>query len=453
MRVPILDYPTCISELTSPLKPIFSPDQLAYFKKYVTGLFISVNKTIPGINRLFVFDRRNQISFNRFFTASSWDINQLNRCRLDLLQTQSHTQRKPSSGVMIIDDTHNEKYGQKFDNITKLYNHSKRYYHWSHNLVTSHYSDSKTDYPLGFRTYDQMEIKQAIAILDQAGVAYDKDKFSTYRPSVQRTKLWDLLEKHQLDHPFLDKNDLACQLIDEAAQNGFGDPVVFDTWFTGPKTHNHLTARGRSYVGQLKANRNILVGDDWQHIEMWSEQLVKDHQNPQHNKYNNIFREISFMFKGVKKTYWAFSKVIRISKLERQRVVISFKDADLSGTPKFFVCNNKQWNAAKILSLGRHRWPVEPFYEISKGLLGLDSYELRDFTGVEKHWALVFFAYSIVKLHNPDCLMRNGDDIQQTFGDGLRAIQKEILLALCAYCYQCGKDGEPLDQMLQQLLP
>jgi hypothetical protein len=72
---------------------------------------------------------------------------------------------------------------------------------------------------------------------------------------------------------------------------------------------------------------------------------------------------------------------------------------------------------------------------------------------VEKHWALVFFAYTIIKLHHPDCLMRSGDDIQVTFGDGVRTIQKEIFEALCAYCYECGKKGAPYEEMIELLYP
>ncbi len=49
--------------------------------------------------------------------------------------------------------------------------------------------------------------------------------------------------------------------------------------------------------------------------------------------------------------------------------------------------------------------------------------------------------------------MRCGDDIQTTFGDGLREFQKEILAALFAYCYECGKQGISYDELMKQLFP
>jgi hypothetical protein len=289
--------------------------------------------------------------------------------------------------------------------------------------------------------------------LDQAGVKYNKERLQSKSESGQRARLNHLLKKHAVKSTFSDKNELACQLLDEAVTMGFNGPATFDIWFTNPTVCGHVEEQKRFYVGQLKGSRSILVDQDWQSLEAWLPKLIADHRNPNHAKHQRVFQETSFKFKGVKKTYWTFSKVIHISKLGRKRVVISFKTAELTGTPKFFVCNNKRWNAAKILSFGRHRWPVEPFYEISKGCLGLDSYELRDFASVEKHWALVFYAYSIVKFQHPDCLMRDGDDNLKTFGDGLRTIQKEVLTALCAYCYECGQKNVPLEKMLNRLFP
>ncbi len=452
MDIPILHYPTCIDTVSLALLSVFSAAQLEYFKKYITGLFTSANKTIAGINRLYVLNRRNQSSFNRFFTDDNWEKDDLNHHRLALLQTEKHTRPK-KSGVVIVDDTHNEKYGEHFEKVTKLYDHCKGCYHFAHDLVTSHYSDENTDYPLHFYAYEQMNIAYALSLLDRAEVAYDSEKLRSYRPSIQRTKIWKLLKKHTVEHPFCDKNDQACQLIDHAIEHGFDGPFTFDTWFTVPKVTQHIDDKERCYVGQVKRSRTVLLKDGWQSIGEWTKQLLNDHNNPEHPKYQRIFRKTSFFFKGQKKTYWTFTKVVHVSKLGKQRLVISFKTDKLSGHAKRYVSNNRQASAGEILQIGRHRWPIEPFYEVSKGFLGLDRYELRDFTSVEKHWALVFFAYTIVKLQNPDCIMRSGDDIQVTFGDGVRTIQKEVFEALCAYCYECGKKGESYEDMIDLLYP
>jgi len=271
---------------------------------------------------------------------------------------------------VIVDDTHNEKYGENFEKVAKLYDHSKGCYHFAHDLVTSHYSDEKTDYPLDFSAYEHMDIAYALSLLDAAGVTYDREKLCSYRPSIQRTKIWKLLKKHPVDHPFCDKNDQACHLIDHAIEHGFDGPFTFDTWFTVPKVTQHIDDKERYYVGQVKRSRTVLRKDGWQSIGEWTTQLLKDHNNPEHPKYQRVFRKTSVFFKGQKKTYWTFTKVKRVSKLGKQRLVISCKTDTLSGHAKRYVSNNRQASAGEILQIGRHRWPIEPFYEVSKGFLG-----------------------------------------------------------------------------------
>ena len=53
-----------------------------------------------------------------------------------------------------MDDTLLSHYGQDFEQIAKLYDHVSESYVWAHDLVTLHYSDDDTDYPLLFRAVE-----------------------------------------------------------------------------------------------------------------------------------------------------------------------------------------------------------------------------------------------------------------------------------------------------------
>ena len=44
---------------------------------------------------------------------------------------------------------------------------------------------------------------------------------------------------------------------------------------------------------------------------------------------------------------------------------------------------------------------METFYQDGKGHLGLDEYRMRNAEAIQKHWCLVFVAYSLLHL---DCL-------------------------------------------------
>ena len=47
---------------------------------------------------------------------------------------------------------------------------------------------------------------------------------------------------------------------------------------------------------------------------------------------------------------WAFSKTVRMSKVGRVKIVISYLDEPFKGDPFFLVTNRKEWLVVKILS-------------------------------------------------------------------------------------------------------
>src|SRR5262245_15031287 len=72
LMLPLVEIPPFINEYAENYQDLFSPEQFEHFKRYLSGLFISDNKTIQAINGLFVVRTRNQSSLNRFFTEYPW---------------------------------------------------------------------------------------------------------------------------------------------------------------------------------------------------------------------------------------------------------------------------------------------------------------------------------------------------------------------------------------------
>ncbi len=74
---PLVEFPALIQHYTHFLEDIFSPQAFIEFQRYINGLIVSENKTVEGINRLFVHESRNQSSLNRLLTKSplkiKWD--------------------------------------------------------------------------------------------------------------------------------------------------------------------------------------------------------------------------------------------------------------------------------------------------------------------------------------------------------------------------------------------
>lgn len=86
--IPLIEIPEIVRHYESFYKSVFSPEAFIQFKRYISGLIVSENKTVEGINRIFVIDARNQSSLNRFLNKSPFSLDELNHARLAMLGSQ-----------------------------------------------------------------------------------------------------------------------------------------------------------------------------------------------------------------------------------------------------------------------------------------------------------------------------------------------------------------------------
>ena len=102
--IPLVEIPELVRHYAPFFQEVFSAEAFIEFERYISGLIVSENKTVDGINRLFVVESRNQSSLNRLLTESPFSLEELNAARLRLLDSLPGTQIKPK-GVLGIDDT------------------------------------------------------------------------------------------------------------------------------------------------------------------------------------------------------------------------------------------------------------------------------------------------------------------------------------------------------------
>jgi len=167
--LPLVEFPELVKHYGSFFEEVFSEAAFIEFQRYISGLLVSENKTVEGINRLFVNESRNQSSLNRLLTESPFSLKELNRQRLSLLASVSGTEMK-RDGALSIDDTLLKHYGEHFEQIAYLFDHVEQNYTWAHNLVTLHYSDNETDYPVHFQLWKPADLEKLEQGLQAAGV-------------------------------------------------------------------------------------------------------------------------------------------------------------------------------------------------------------------------------------------------------------------------------------------
>ena len=100
------------------------------------------------------------------------------------------------------------------------------------------------------------------------------------------------------------------------------------------------------------------------------------------------------------------------------------------------------WTAQRIIATYLQRWPIETFYQDGKEHLGLDEYRMRDAEAIQKHWCLVFVAYSLLHL---DCLppsLNQGRLPIKTIGEACRQQAQALIEALILQTHEHFQQGQ-----------
>lgn len=409
--LPLVGFPDVVERYASEYQAVFSAEAFIEFKRYISGLIISENKTVDGINRFVVVESRNQSSLNRLLTASPFSLEALDQARLSMLAELTGTHLK-TKGVLSIDDTLLTHCGQQFEHIAKLYDHVTRSYVWAHNLVTLHYSDDQTDYPLLFQFWKPVDLEKLEQGLRAANVPLKAGKAALKEsaPEKWRSYLVGVWQRRQRQYPaiadlYASKLDIAQALLQRWVEINPDTklPVTFDSWYTQPELCSFIDQTlGLPYVGTLTETDKINLKGGQETIGDFVARLKQEHLQALEAGAPPVFVPLTITYKGESEHYFTYCNTHRIHRFGKQRLVINYRQADLSDSPNCYISNRLVWQAGGITRIRRHRWPVEVFHEEGKAE-GLDQYQLRSFSAIQRHVALVAVAYCMLRAaqHDP----------------------------------------------------
>ena len=298
----------------------------------------------------------------------------------------------------MIDDTGSHKTGHHIEAATWFWDHSKPGFAFGHQLVTSQYVTKKFHVPLHYRLY--------------------------------RKKSNDEKES------FKSKLDLAIELIDSAVDAGIDfSCVIGDCWYFCDKIIRHLASIAKDWIFASKPNRKILINNQWVKLKNFVKTLSKSE-----------FKQVTITkTNGDTLTVWTYAKTVRMSKVGRVKVVISYLKEPFVGNPFFLVTNRKEWTIGKILTNYAQRWPIETFYRDAKQNLGFESYEVRMLQGIRRHWDLVFLAYTLLQIQSSaSSLSRWLKSNVVTIGGKCRLVTCELVRSFIFWAYnQYQQKKEP----------
>src|SRR5215510_6977253 len=417
MQLPIVAPAPLVTAHADVFRDLFENRcQFHHFQHYLTGLIVLDNKSLANIARC-VLESADKTNLSRFFSYAPWFQNQVNDRRLTYLLQQTKAVHGPKAdAALILDDTLCEHVGSLFDYVDRHYNHGDTTYPLAHHPVTSHYVSGPVRFPLDLRLYRRYaELTQWEAFVhkhfpEQSIPNTKKDRARLHK--AVDPILLDNANFQHLHQQFRTKIDLGIELLEAAIRHKVRFVLKDTAGKPLPLEGPHIAVEALVPLIPPTAYRAVTVGD---------------------------------------KTYWTFTLAVRLPGLGKVRLIVSFKNAELTGTYAVLVSNRVDWSAPRIITLYLQRWPIETFYQDGKTHLGLDEYRMRNAEAIKKHWCLVFVAYSFLHL---DCLPSSptkGSLPVKTIGEACRQQAQALIEGLILYAHKCLELGQRAEDLFTSL--
>lgn len=458
MQLPIVEPAPVVLKYSDEFQSCFKDcRQFNHFRNYLTGLIVLENKSMANIARC-LLESADKTNISRFFSESPWREKKVNDRRIEQMKTAVKAYRhREDRAALIIDDTLCEHVGNLFEYVARHYHHAEDRYPLSHNLVTSHYVCGEIRFPvelLVYRRYEEQTEWQEFVKkhFPEREIPKTKKDQQQFHKEVDPILLLDKAFKAKHDQ-FKTKITLAISLLEQAvAHNLSFEMVLFDGWYLTKEFIAAVELIEKDWISILKKNRNLEVNSfvlkdkDGQVIPLSGPHIKVEDLVPLIP--SNAFRLIEVA--GQK--YWCFSRNVSIPTLGKVRLVISYDNPELKGNFVVLVTNRLDWSPEFIIQSYLRRWPIETFYQDSKGQLGLDEYRMRTAKAFQKHWCLVFVAYSFLHLHCLELSHTKGSALPlKSIGEVCRQQSQALIQSLVLMVHDLLSAGESVDNVLRLL--
>jgi hypothetical protein len=374
-----------------------------HFAEYLTGLLIAERKTVNGISHEFAATT-DQSCLNRWLTEAPWDAERINQHRLDWLQADPTT-RYRQDGVIAIDNTLIDHDGKLIEDAGWFWDHAEERYLIAHDYLFSNYvHPSGKHYPLHFRRFRKRET------CEQTGT------------------------------PFKNHTALCIELIDWVIDQAIPGDFTFDSYFTHAEILNAIHTHDRTYVGDLKANRKVLVDGKEQKVSDW---IATDLMPACRKKIT-----IGDM------TQWYFTKTIRVPNVDHPvRIVVLWPEERATKPRKILITNRTYWEVHRVLKTYRKRWTgTETFHRDGKQHLGMGDCQLRSGLGQTRHMHLVALVYTaLMRQLQHDRAHDWAHTRLTTIGEACRMIFRETLAKTLEWVVDRTRDGMSFPEIKHQL--
>ena len=390
----IINY---ISELNLP----YSSAIKNHMVNIVSGIIVTEgSKTISSVHNKITCNR-DRSTGSRFLSSYSWNHEYVTQERIfHAISEISNTCEDSDVGFLIIDDTLTKKNTstKKIESLDFHNSHADgNKPKWSHCLVTSHYKINDYSIPLDFRQYHRKESSK------------------------------------KLSKKFLDKNELAMELINEFTPVTKNNYLLVDSWYTSAKILLHGLINGCHTIGRIKSNRVIYPAGIKTNVKKFSS-YIRTNETSLVTASNN--------------KYYVYRYEGKLNDIENAVVLISWTKNDLSDNPAFIISTDVSLDNKTIISYYEKRWDIEVSYRYHKTALGFDEFQIQSLKSIHRYWSMIFLTYTFLEIFRVKC----GKLYKfKNIGDVILHFRNNYLVKIVSFAHECADNGIDLQSTIAKL--
>jgi hypothetical protein len=266
-----------------------------------------------------------------------------------------------------------------------------------------------------------------------------------------RGRLLDLL--HHLMHRlgYKKRTEIALDIVKQLEQEGhfLQAHYAFDNGVLSLELSRVIERAGKHWVSELESSRHIQWQGRWQRVDAVVSDLRREHPES--------FRPLRVRCRnGEMTSLWAFTKVVRLKRYGRKRLVIVHEQEDLGEAPRFLLSDARHWESGRVIETWSYRWTSEIFHEFAKQVCGLEAAQVRKEEAVKRHFRLSCVAQSLLQqapasgAETERFAFAHGDI---TIGQKVRTIARDALKSLLKLVEQLLGQGYNCEHILEVLMP
>lgn len=313
------------------------------FVRYITGLFVSENKTVDGLNSIFV-QKTDQSNVNRLLTEYPWLKTDFHD---EIKQLFSRHRVGSSFSFFILDDTLLEKVGKHIESAGIHFDHAKNEYIFGHQIVTSGYVFQSGFYPFLLELYTKQEQCEQ-----------EKMEFKT-------------------------KVEMALEILKKAIAFHKPSIVLIDSWYCTQEIIRFLDEEGIQYIIATKSNRIFEYRNNKRKISEFTSKIQ--------NTISFCKDNYQYQVKSILAYFEDFGEKRLVFMRRRKKETKEYEDWNA------LITNILDVKEETIILFYSNRFSIEGFHKDAKQHLGLGKSQLRKRRGVVKHLHLVAVAYCLLK--------------------------------------------------------